>query len=99
MPMPRLTSIPERSSRAMRLAMMVCASMASPIGDEKVNDRGRGNDMIGGNHSHRDDVICSYDDSVRCHRNHGIEVARGQCVGKIASIIGEKRVHEREIGA
>src|SRR5262245_5444584 len=97
--MPRLTSIPDFSSRAIRLAMMVWASMASPIGDQIVDDRGRGYDMIGCDHTHRYNVIRGYDNRVRGHGDHRVEIARSQRVGEIAGVIGKKGVHECEIGA
>src|SRR5262245_38161144 len=97
--MPRLTSIPDFSSRAIRLAMMVCASMASPIGDQIVDDRGGGYDMIGRDHTHGYDVVRGYDNRVRGHGDHRVEIACGQCVGEIARVIGEKGVHECEVGA
>src|SRR6476661_8684047 len=99
MPIPRLTSIPELSSRAMRLAMMVWASIASPIGDKVVDDGARSNNVIGGNHAHRHDVIGGYDHGVSCHCDHRVEIACSQGIGEVAGVIGKKRMHERKISA
>src|SRR5262245_49494445 len=99
MPMPRLTSIPERSSCAMRLAITVWASMASPIGDEIVDDRGWGNDMIGRDHTHRHDMIGGDDDGLGRHRDHRVEVTCRQGVRQIAGIIGKKGMYQGKISA
>src|ERR1700731_649039 len=99
MPMPRFTSIPERSSHAMRLAMTVCASITSPIGNEKVDERGRGHNVIGRDYTHRHDMVRGHDDSVRRHGDERIEIACSKRVGQIAYIVGEKRMNQREIGA
>src|SRR5262249_61221110 len=99
MPMPRLTSIPERSSCAMRLAITVCASMASPVGDEIVDDRGRSNDMIGRDHTYRHDMVGSDDDGVGRHGDHRVEVTCRQGVGQIAGVIGKKGGSQGIVGA
>src|SRR5690242_20962105 len=98
MPMPRLTSMPGRSSRAMRLAMMVCASIASPIGNEVIDDRGGGYDVIGCDHSNRNDMIGGHDNRVRGQGDHWVKITSGECVGEIAGIIGEEGVHQGKIG-
>src|SRR5882762_8340185 len=77
MPIPRLTSMPERSSSAMRLAIMVWASMAgigdeSGIGDEVVDEYRRSHDIVGRNHSNRHDVRRGGDDGGAGHRDDGI---------------------------
>src|SRR5262249_30537629 len=52
MPMPRLTSMPDCSSRAMRLAMTVCASMMSPVCDEVIDQRRGRRDVVGRDDAH-----------------------------------------------
>src|SRR5262245_22719669 len=84
MPMPRLTSMPDRSSCAIRLAMIVCASMLSPVCDEVIDQRRRRNDVVGRDDADRNDVVRRHYGGVRGHGHDRVEVARGQRVGKIA---------------
>ena len=91
--------MPARSSRAMRLAMMVCASMVISVCDEIVDERRRRHHVIGRDHAHRHDVLGVDDDGVGRHRDHRIEVARGERVGQVADVVGEERLHQREVGA
>src|SRR5262245_48969363 len=84
MPMPRLTSIPEWSSLAMRLAMMVCASMALLIGDEVIDNWRRRHNVIRGDDPHRNDVLCRHDNGVRRHGEHRIEIASSKGIGQVA---------------
>src|SRR5918993_894361 len=99
MPMPRLTSIPSRSSCAMRLAMRDCESMASAFRDEVVDDRRGRHDMVRRDDAHRHDVLRLDDHGLRSHRHQWVEVARRKGVLKITQIVGDEGVHEREVGA
>src|SRR5215510_2766990 len=54
--------------------------------------------MIGCDHPHRHDVIRGCNHRVTGHRDHGVEIAGGERVGKIANVIGEKCMDEREVG-
>src|SRR5689334_23602702 len=92
MPMPRLTRLPSCSSCAMRRAMTLCGSMSS-LRDEVIHDRRRGHHLIGGDGPHGHDMLRIDDDGVGRHRDHGIEVARGEYVGEIAEIVGQERLH------
>src|ERR1700758_1621069 len=62
MPMPRFTSMPSRSSRAMRLAITVCASMVSFLRDDVIHQGSGGDDMVGGDHADGNDVFRGGDD-------------------------------------
>src|SRR5262245_5586877 len=97
MPMPRLTRSPFFNSLATRRAMMVCATMISPYDDQESNDRRRRHDVIERDDADRNDVVRRDDDGVGGHRHDGIEVARGQGVGEVAEIVGEKGMHQREL--
>ena len=78
MPMPRLTSIPERSSWAMRSAITVCASIASLlISHEVINDGGRRHHVVGRDDAYWYDVVGRYKDCIGRHCDHWIEVTRG----------------------
>src|SRR5262245_10980973 len=99
MPRPSLTSMPDRTSRAMRLPMIDCASMMSPARDEVIDQRSRRHDVVGRDDPDRHDVVRRYDHGVRGHGHDRIEVARGQRVGEVAEIVGQKRVDQREIRA
>src|SRR5262245_39231187 len=99
MPMRRLASMQDCSSRAMRLAMTVCASMMSPVCDEVIDQRRGGRDVVGRDDADRNDVVRRHDGGVRGHGHDRVEVARGQRVGEVAQIVGEKRMDEREIRA
>ena len=83
----------------MRLAMMVCASIGSLVGYQVVDDRRGGHYVIGRDDPHWYDMLGGDDDRVRRRGHHRIEIARGQGVGKIAKIVGEKRMDQCEIGA
>src|SRR4029079_18540272 len=98
MPMPRLTSMPSRSSSAMRLAMTVCASMASALGDEVVDERGRRDDMVRRDQADGNDVVGGDDHGIGGHGDHRIEVATGQRVGEIAQVVGHEGMDQREVG-
>src|SRR6516164_10505845 len=50
--------------------------------------------MVGSNQSYRHDVLGGDDGRVRGHGDNGIKVSRGQGVGKIAEVIGEKSVDQ-----
>src|SRR3954469_21166845 len=96
--MPRLTSMPSRSSRAMRWAMMVCGSIGSALHDEVV-DQGSGRDhVVGPDDADRHDVVCPDEDRVSCHGHQRIEVPSRECIGEITEVVAEKRVHERKVG-
>src|SRR6516165_11686675 len=96
--MPKLTSIPDDSSLAMRRAIMVWASMGvSRIGDEEIDDWCGRHDMIWRNHANRHYVVRIADNFCACHCYHWVEVARRERVDEIAQIIGQEGVHEREV--
>src|SRR5215469_13722658 len=98
--MPRLMSMPGESSWAIRLAIATCGSMvASGVRDEIVDDRRGRYDVVRRNQSNGDDIVGASDDGICCHCDHWIEVPRGQRITKIAQIIGEKCLHQREICA
>src|SRR6516164_10743069 len=97
MPIPRLTSMPERNSVATRLAMIVWLSMVSALGYEIVDEWGRRDDVIGSDQSHGNDILGRDNHSVGRHRHHGIEVARGERVGEVAEIVGKEGVDQREV--
>src|SRR4051794_9127470 len=100
MPMPRFTSIPGFSSRAIRRAMMVCGSMpASRVRDEVVDNGSRSDDMVRRYHSDRNDVVsvCNY--SGARHRHHWIEIPSSEGVAEIAHVICQESLHQGEIGA
>ena len=44
-------------------------------------------------------MVRAGDDGLGRHRDHRIEIARGQRVAQIAEIIGEECLHQREVGA
>src|SRR4026209_1021699 len=96
--MPRLTSIPEESSLAMRRAMMVWGSMrSSHIGNEVVDQWRRSHHMIGRHHTDWHDIISANDNGATRHRDHWIELARGQRIAQVSEIVGEERLNKREI--
>src|SRR3954470_12803925 len=96
--MPRLTSMSGFSSRAMRRAMSVGASMSDlPGGYQVIDNRSRRHDVIGRDKTNRHDVIGTGDNTVSRHRDKRIEVAGGQHIGKIAEVIGHECVDQREI--
>src|SRR5215203_6532959 len=97
-PMPRLTSIPSRSSRAIRLAMTVCASILS-LRDEVVDNRRGGHNVVRRYDADGDHVFRLNEDRVCGHRHHRIEIAGGEGVAEVAEVVGDKRMHEREVGA
>src|SRR5579862_3759787 len=97
MPIPRLTSMPERNSAATRRAMIVWLSMVSALGYEVVDKRGRRVDMIGRNQPHGNDVLGRHDHGVGGHCHDGIEVSRGQRVGEIAEIVGQESMDQCEV--
>ena len=97
--MPRdSASIPECSSRATRRAIMVCASMISPVRNEIIDQRPRRYDVIRRDDADRHNVLRGDDDGIGSHGHHRIEIARGERVLKIAQIVGEKRMDQREVG-
>ena len=62
----------------MRLAITVCASIASLlIGHEVINDRGRRHHVVGRDDAYWYDVVGRYNDCIRRHCDHWIEVTRG----------------------
>jgi hypothetical protein len=71
----------------------------SPIRNEIIDQRPWCDDMVGCDHANRNDVFRGNDDSIGCHRHHGIEIARCQGLGEIAEVICQKCVNQREIGA
>src|SRR5271165_6000222 len=99
MPMPRFTSMPSRSSRAMRLAIRVCASMGSFLHDDVIDQGRRGYDMVWRDHADGYDVFRLDDDRVGRCGDHGIEVARRQRVGEVAQVIAHERMNECIVGA
>src|SRR4051794_23344651 len=100
MPMPRFTSIPGLSSRAIRRAMMVCGSMpASRIRNEVVDDGSRSDNVVRRYHSDRNDIVSVCNDGGARHRHHWIEIASSECIAEIAHVIRQESLHESEIGA
>src|SRR3954454_24504207 len=98
MPIPRLTSMPSRSSRAMRWAMIVCGSIGSALHDEVV-DQGSGRDhVVGRDDADRHDIVCRDEDRISRHGHQRIEVPPCEGVGEITEVVAEKRVHERKVG-
>src|SRR5271167_3369729 len=98
MPIPRLTSMPGASSRAIRRAMTVCASIgSSKVLDEIVDDWRRRYDVIRREYPDRNDMVGAGNHRIGGHRDHRIEIAGGQRVAQIAGVIGEKVLHESEI--
>ena len=69
------------------------------MGDEIVNERRWGRDVVGCDHSDRHDVLGSGNDRVGSHRDHWVEIASGQGVAQVAQIVSKERLDEREIGA
>src|SRR3954453_1427725 len=97
MPMPRLTSMPSRSSRAMRWAMMVCGSIGSAL--HKVVDQGSGrDDVVGRDDADRHDIVGRDEDRVSRHGHQRVEVPSREGVGEIAKVVAQERVHERKVG-
>ena len=47
----------------------------------------------------RDDVLRTDDNRVGSHRDHWIEIARGERVTQVAEIVGKEGLHESEVGA
>src|SRR5262249_268109 len=97
-PMPRLTSIPDFSSSAIRLAMIDCASIASSICDKIVNERCRGNYVVWRNKADGDNVFGCHDSCIRGHRDDRVEIAGCQSVREISKIVRKKSIDEREVG-
>src|SRR6478735_6186994 len=87
-PMPRLMSIPARSSWAMRFAMIVCASMVSRICDQVIDKRSGCDDVIGGDYANRDNMFCRDDHGVADHRDHRIEITCRKSIGQVTGIVG-----------
>ena len=71
----------------------------SPVRDEIIDERRRGHDVVGRDDADRHDVLRRDDDGIGRHRHDRIEIARGQRVGEIAEIVGQKGVDQREFGA
>src|SRR5829696_10338453 len=96
--MPRLTSMPSRSSRAMRWAMIVCGSIGSALHD-KVVDQGSGcDDVVGRDDADRHDIVGRDEDRISHHGHQWVEVPSREGVGEIAKVVAQERVHEREVG-
>jgi len=53
--------------------------------------------MVGRDEADGHDVVGGRDHGVRCHRDDRIEIARGERVGEVARIVGEKGVNERKV--
>ena len=66
----------------------------SALCDEVIDDRRRRHHVVGSDHADRHDVVRVDDDGLGGHRDHRVEVARGQRVGEVAEIIGEERVDQ-----
>src|SRR6187551_2633221 len=99
MPIPRLTSIPDFSSRAMRLAIMACGSMpSSRVRYEEIDDGSGCHNVVRRNDPYRNNVVGAGNDSVGSHRDDRVEIAGGQRVTQIADIIGQESLHQREVG-
>src|SRR3974377_970958 len=96
--MPRFTSMPDLSSRAVRRAMMVCASMdISQIGNEVVNDRTGCQNVGRGDDADRNDMLGTNDDGFGSHRHHRIEIASRQRIAQITEVIGKKSLQQRKV--
>ena len=67
--------------------------------DEVIDERRGRHHVIGRDHPDRDDVLCVDDDGGCRHRDHRVEVARGERVREIADIVGEEGLDQREVGA
>src|SRR5271166_2116701 len=98
MPMPRFTSMPSRSSRAMRLAITVCASMVSSLRDNVIHQGSRGDDVVGRDHADGYDLFRGDDDGRGGHRDHRVEVARRERISQVAQVIAHERMNERKVG-
>src|SRR6516164_1191899 len=96
--MPRLMSMPARSSWAMRFAIIVCASMVSRICDKVIDERSRCDNVIGGDYADRDNMFCRHDHGVAGHRDHRIEVTCRKSIRQVTRVVGQKSVNQREIG-
>src|SRR4051812_3627772 len=98
-PMPRLTSMPGLSSRAILRAMMSCGAMrASRIGDEVIDQRRRRPDVIRGDQPDRNDIFGARDHGAGRERDNRIEVARRERIAQVAEIVREERLYEGEVG-
>src|SRR5215471_10728965 len=74
MPMPRFTSMPSRSSRAMRLAITVCGSMVSFLRDNVIHQGSRGDDMVRRDHTDGYDMFRGGDDGCCRCGDHRVEI-------------------------
>ena len=83
----------------MRFAMMLCPSIGSPMGDQIVNGWRRCHHVIGRDDPDWNNMLGGDDDRVRCRGHHGVEVASGQSVGKVAEIVGQKRMDQCKVSA
>src|SRR5262249_28127165 len=90
MPMPRLTSMPSLSSCAIRLAMIVWASMGSRVGDDVVDDGCGGDDVVRSDHADGHDVLGFDDHLVGRHGDDRVEIAGGQRVVEVADVVREE---------
>src|SRR5690348_491396 len=100
MPMPRLTSIPGRNSRAMRFAIMVCASIVvSRVCDEIINYRRRRYHVVGRDETDRHYVLGGRNRGLAGHRDHRIEISARQRIRNVAEIVGQEARDQREVGA
>ncbi len=66
---------------------------------EVVHERRRRDDVIRTDDAGRDDVVGLDDHGIGGHRDHRVEIARGQRVREVAEVVGEERVDEREVRA
>ena len=99
MPMPRFTSMPSRSSRAMRLAIRFCASISSFLRNDVIDQRSGSYDMVRRNDADRHDMVRIDNDRIGGCRHQRVEVARRQRVGQVAEVIANQRVNERIVRA
>ena len=53
--------------------------------------------MVGRDHADGHDMLGVDDDGRGGHRDYRIEVARGQHIGEVAEVVGEKRLDQREV--
>ena len=97
--MPRFTSMPERSSLAMRFAIVVCASMASPIRDKVIDQRRRSDDMVGSNQSNGYNMVGDSNDGGTRHCDNRIEISRRKRIREIAKVVGKKGMNQSKISS
>src|SRR6516225_6655014 len=97
MPMPRFTSMPARSSFAMRRAITIWGSMMASIRDQIVDNWPRCHHVIRCDHADRDNVIRVRYDDVACHSDHRIEVACGQRIGEVAQVVRQEGMDQCEV--